>query len=245
MSRLDGKVAVVTGGAQGQGASHAARMASEGARVVITDVNADLGLATAERLGEQVTFMAHDVTKAADWTAVIEKAEAAHGRIDVLVNNAAVDLQRALVDLDEDAYRRVIEVNQHSVYFGMRAVIEPMRRSGGGSIVNISSILGTHKVGPLRFAYAAAKHAMRGMTKVGAIELAEYGIRVNTVHPGFVDTPMLAAATDTAERMAAIPLKRAADVDEISQLVCFLASDQSSYITGTEHLIDGGLSNGW
>ncbi|NKQ51935.1 glucose 1-dehydrogenase [Amycolatopsis sp. K13G38] len=244
MRRLDGKVAIITGGAQGQGAAHARRMLTEGAAVVISDINNELGHQTAREIGGKITFVQQDVTEAADWATVIKAAEEAFGRVDILVNNAAIDLQKSLEDMTEDEYRRVIEVNQNSVFLGMKAAIEPMKRAGGGSIVNISSIVGMHAVSSLRFAYAAAKFALRGMTKVASIELAQYGIRVNTVHPGFVDTPMLASATHT-ERLKSVPLGRAANVDEISQLVAFLASDESSYITGTEHLVDGGLSHGW
>jgi 3alpha(or 20beta)-hydroxysteroid dehydrogenase len=144
-----------------------------------------------------------------------------------------------------DDYRRIVDVNQVGTFLGMKTVVPSMRRAGRGSIVNISSIGGIHTTTKLRVAYVAAKHAVRGMTKVAAMEFAEFGVRVNSVHPGFVNTEMFRAANVPAERIAMVPLGRPAELREISQLVAFLASDASSYITATEHLIDGGYSGGF
>lgn len=245
MNRLDGKVAVITGAARGMGESHARRFIAEGAKVVLTDRSEAQGRAIAGELGANALFIPHDVTNAAQWVEVIAQAEQAFGPITVLVNNAGILGPMAkTADLAEADYLHVCAVNQHSVFLGMQAVLPSMLRAGRGSIVNISSIAGmVANYGFPSLAYVASKFAVRGMTKATAIEYGPHKIRVNSVHPGFIQTPMMVEATDEVggDALAQIPLGRLADPDEVSQLVLFLASDESSYITGTEHVVDAGM----
>ncbi|WP_030609631.1 glucose 1-dehydrogenase [Streptomyces fulvoviolaceus] len=241
MARLNGKVAVITGGARGMGATHARRFVEEGASVVITDVIKDEGSALAAELGEHARFLAHDVTDAAGWDEVVAAAEDTFGPVDVLVNNAGIQKTGPLLDLSEADYRKVIDVNQVSVFLGMRAVIPSMRRAGGGSIVNISSLAGL--IGsPMTVAYAASKFAVRGMTKAAAAEFGPEGIRVNSVHPGFIRTPMVVDLPDDHPVIQSAPLGRIADPSEVTALVLYLASDESSFSTGSEFVVDGGYS---
>jgi 3alpha(or 20beta)-hydroxysteroid dehydrogenase len=245
MSRLANKVAVITGAAQGMGAAHARRFVAEGAKVVLTDVNEKGGAALAKELGPSAIFVSHDVTKLASWSDVIRLGEAKFGTINVLVNNAGIigEIQETK-EITESNYMNVIAINQHGVYYGMKAVLPSMIKAGGGSIVNISSIAGMIAChGAPNVAYVASKFAVRGMTKFVATEYGKYNIRVNSVHPGFIKTPMMVAATDQegAGAAAMIPLRRMAEPDEVSQLVAFLASDESSFITAEEHVIDGGM----
>lgn len=245
MGRLSGKVAIITGAARGMGESHARRFVAEGARVVLTDRSEMEGRRLADEIGGEALFVKHDVTRAADWTLVVAEAEAAFGPVTVLVNNAGILGPLATTaDLNESDYLNVCAVNQHSVFLGMRAVLPSMLRAGKGSIVNISSIAGmAANYGFPSLAYVASKFAVRGMTKATAIEYGRHNIRVNSVHPGFIQTPMMVEATNEegGDALSLIPLGRIADPDEVSQLVLFLASDESSYITGAEHLIDAGM----
>lgn len=246
MTGLTGKVAIITGAAGGQGASHARRFVAEGAKVTLTDITVQAGEALAAELGPAALFVRHDVASEADWERVVsETGEHFGAPVNVLVNNAGIDMQRSVEETTLEDYRRIVDVNQVGTFLGIRAVAAPMRAAGGGSIVNISSIGGIHTTARLRIAYIAAKHAVRGMTKAAAVEYAEFGVRVNSVHPGFVNTEMFRAAEVSAASLAAVPLKRPAELAEISELVTFLASDASSYITATEHLIDGGYSGGF
>ena len=243
MGRLEGKTALISGGARGQGAAEARLFAEEGANVVLTDVLDEDGERTADAIGAD--YLHHDVTSEAEWAAAVAHAVALHGGIDVLINNAGIYAQTTLVGSDIEEYRRVIEVNQIGVYLGMREVAPVMIERGGGSIINISSV-GGMRGGGGGFAYTASKWAVRGMTKSAAVRLGPHGIRVNSIHPGLIDTPMLGdtrmANPETLEQMLGqIPLGRIAQPGEVAKLALFLASDDSAYSTGSEFLVDGGL----
>lgn len=242
---MQSDIAIVTGAAQGQGESHARLFVERGCRVVIADINSEKGHDLAHELGEKAIFVAHDVTDEQSWLRLVECTERHFGPLTVLVNNAGVDLVRSIEETSLDDYRRITDVNQVGVFLGIKSVIDSMEKSGRGSIINISSIGGLHTTASSRIAYVASKHAVRGMTKTAAAELAPRNIRVNSVHPGFVDTAMFRAANVPADRLARVPLGRPAELREVSELVAFLASSQSSYITATEHLIDGGYSGGF
>ncbi|SEJ87805.1 3alpha(or 20beta)-hydroxysteroid dehydrogenase [Bhargavaea ginsengi] len=242
MGKLDGKVAIVTGGARGMGESHVRKFAAEGAKVILTDLNVEGGRALAEELGESVHFVKQDVTKAEDWKMVVEEAEAAFGPIEILVNNAGISMAKTIFDMTEDEYRKIVEINQVSVFLGIKAVIPSMQKAGGGSIVNISSMNGLVGGAP---GYTDTKFAVRGLTKSAALQLAGLGIRVNSVHPGVIETPMVTegdAIEQIREFAKQIPLRRMARSEEVSNMVLFLASDDSSYSTGSEFVIDGGLT---
>ncbi|MYB41989.1 MAG: glucose 1-dehydrogenase [Chloroflexi bacterium] len=243
MGRLEGKTALISGGARGQGAAEAALFAEEGANVVLTDVLDDEGERTADIIGG--AFLHHDVTSEEEWAAVVARAVELHGGVDVLINNAGIYADSPLVGGDVAEYRRVIEINQVGVYLGMREVAPVMIERGGGSIINISSI-GGMRGGGGSFAYTASKWAVRGMTKSAAVRLGRHGIRVNSIHPGLINTPMLADTrmadpANIEQLLGQIPLRRMAEPSEVARLALFLASDESSYSTGSEFLIDGGL----
>jgi 3alpha(or 20beta)-hydroxysteroid dehydrogenase len=246
MGRLDGKVAIITGASQGMGEAHARRFVAEGASVVMTDINDEMGEKIAAELGENARFIKADVTSLADWRRVVAETEATFGPVTVLINNAGIIGPLAeTVELDEDAYHQVCAVNQHSQFYGMKCVIPSMQQAGGGSIINVSSVAGLVSiVGSPNLAYVGSKFASRGMTKHVAIQYGKDNIRVNSVHPGYIKTPMMAAATDEEGGGIAsvIPLGRMAEPDEVSQLMVWLASDESSYITGTEQVVDAGLT---
>ncbi len=243
MGRLEGKTALITGGARGQGAAEATLFAAEGANVVLTDVLDADGERIADTIGG--TFLHHDVTSEEEWAAAVARTVELHGGIDVLVNNAGIYVETSLVGGDLDEYRRVIEVNQTGVYLGMREVAPVLIERGGGSIVNISSIGGL-RGGTGSIAYVASKWAVRGMTRSAAAQLGPHGVRVNSIHPGPVDTPMLGETPvgdpeSLERRIGQIPLRRIAQPEEVARLALFLASDESSYSTGSEFVIDGGL----
>jgi len=246
MGRLTGKVAIITGTAQGMGAMHARVFVREGAKVVMTDVNEKAGSALANELGSNALFVTQDVAKASDWEKVVSAAEKSFGPVTALVNNAGILGPVAkLTEFSEADYLKVIAVNQHGIFLGMRAVIPSMLKAGGGSIVNISSTAGlVYVYGSPNLAYVGSKFAVRGMTKAVACEFGPKKIRCNSVHPGFIKTPMMAAATDEGggDALSMIPLGRLAETEEVSNLVLFLASDESSYITGAEHVIDAGMT---
>jgi 3alpha(or 20beta)-hydroxysteroid dehydrogenase len=244
VGRLDGRVAVITGGARGMGASHARAFVAEGAKVLITDVLEEPGAALARELDPDAAFAAHDVTDEASWTAAIDAAEAAFGPVGILVNNAGVAAYGPLEATSEAAYRRVIDINQVGVFLGMKAVAASMRRAGGGSIVNVSSVAGLTGEAQT-IAYTASKWAVRGMTKVAAKELGGHGIRVNSVHPGVIETPMLTDHPEVSGFLidgvsAGTPLGRIGRAEEVTSLVLYLASAESSYSTGSEFVVDGG-----
>lgn len=240
MTSLDQKVAVVTGAARGMGAAHVRTLVAAGAKVVFTDILEEDGIKLQQELGENTLFIKHNVVSAEQWQAVIEKTEETFGPINVLVNNAGIDLPPVdLQDAEEAQFRKIIDVNQISVFLGMKYAVPSMKKAGGGSIVNISSlagIIGAYK----KVAYTASKFAVRGMTKAAALELGEFGIRVNSVHPGFIRTPMTEALIND-DLIQSFPLRKVGTSEEVAQLVLFLASDASSYSTGSEFVIDGGL----
>jgi 3alpha(or 20beta)-hydroxysteroid dehydrogenase len=241
MTCMCGKVAIITGAASGQGAAEARLFAEEGAKVVVTDINED-GATLASELGRNGHFLRHDVGDEAGWAKVIEQTLEHFGRLDVLVNNAGIYKPASLLDTDAALWELHYRVNQLGVFLGMRAAAEVMAKGGGGAIVNVSSNAGMNNV-PGMFAYGASKWAVRGMTKLAASELAPLGIRVNSIHPGIIDTPML--GENTPERLklyeSMIPMGRMGTPDEVARLVLFLASDASSYVTGAEITVDGGI----
>jgi len=248
MGRLDGKVALITGGARGMGKSHVRHFVAEGARVVFGDVLDDQGAHVAAKLGMgSCRYVHHDVTSESDWAAAAAVAQEAFGGLDVLVNNAGILTFAPIADMTLSAFRHVLEVNAVGCWLGMKAVIDPMTKAGGGSIVNISSIEGFTGAAGLS-AYSASKFAVRGMTKAAAQELGQFGIRVNSVHPGGVLTRMVleqsGSGRDGDHFLGSLPLARFAEPAEISRLVAYLASDESSYSTGSEFVADGGLLSG-
>jgi 3alpha(or 20beta)-hydroxysteroid dehydrogenase len=243
--RLQGKVAVITGGARGQGAAEARLFAQEGARVLVTDVLDDLGEATAKELGDAGRYQHLDVTDPDGWTIAVDAALAAFNRIDILVNNAGIGFPP--LPFDEaplEAHHQVVDVNLHGVHLGMRAVASVMKKQRAGSIVNISSIDGIVGVAGM-VSYSASKFAVTGMTRSAALELGRFGVRVNSIHPGVIDSPMVQAAPPEVrasldrlfERQA---ISRAGTPEEIAYLALYLASDESSYCTGAQFVIDGG-----
>ena len=244
MGKLDGMVALITGGARGQGAAEARLFAAEGATVVVTDLLDADGAATAGECGG--TYLHHDVTSETRWAEVVAEVLRVHGRIDVLINNAGIFKLGGIANTTLEDYMRVVNVNQVGVFLGMRAVARPMMERGSGAIVNISSIAGMeNSAGAV--AYGASKWAVRGMTKSAAKELGRYGIRVNSIHPGIIETPMLheipAFAGGDSERWTRrIPLGRIAQAEEVAKLALFLSCDDSSYSSGAEFIIDGGMT---
>jgi len=248
MGRLDGKVALITGGARGMGKSHVRHFVAEGARVVFGDVLDDRGQYVANGLGADLCRYIHqDVTSEADWAAAVALTIETFGKLDVLVNNAGIIKFGTIAEMPLADFRSILEVNAVGCWLGMKSVIEPMTKAGGGAIVNISSIEGFTGAAGLS-AYSASKFAIRGMTKAAARELGQFGIRVNSVHPGAVLTHMMIDSADSGKDgeafMKAMPLGRFAQPVEISHLVAYLASDESSYSTGAEFLADGGILSG-
>ena len=249
MGRLDGKVAVITGGARGQGAAEARRFVAEGAQVVITDILDSEGKEIAASLGANAIYCSHDVRHEDSWAEVVAAAQSAFGKLNVLVNNAGILHMAPILETSLEDYMRVVETNQVSCFLGMKAVAPAMQTAGSGSIVNISSIAGMTGT-PGLVAYTASKFAMRGMTKVAALEFGPMGIRVNSIHPGGVATPMVGiddVNDDTLDAMAgfgSIPIQRIGTPEEMANLALFLASDESSYCIGSEFIADGGLLAG-
>lgn len=242
MPRFDGKVVLISGGARGQGAAEARLLVAGGAKVVIGDVLDAEGRRLAEELGASATFVHHDVTDETEWARAVAAAEAMGG-LHGMVNNAGIFIPRTLMETDSALFERHMRINQLGCFLGMKAVAAAIERSGGGSIVNISSVAGL-RGSPGAIAYSATKWALRGMTKAAAIEFAPRGIRVNSVHPGPIDTEMLNVRTQeqNARRVQQVPMKRMGTAEEVAKLVLFLLSDDSVYITGAEISIDGGVS---
>ncbi len=244
MSRLAGKVAIVTGGAQGQGEAIVRAFVAEGASVAIADINEAGGQALADELGEQAHFTRHDVSDAASWESLVADTNERFGPINVLANNAGI-LRFGDVDKMPLAEAQLVwAVNQQGCFLGMQAVTPTMKKNGGGSIINASSVEGLGGMGSL-VAYCGSKWAIRGMTKAASHELARRNIRVNSVHPGMIDTPMTqehggAAAMEYGA--SKVPMRRVGTVADIAPTYVFLASDESSYITGAEIAVDGGVT---
>jgi 3alpha(or 20beta)-hydroxysteroid dehydrogenase len=247
MGRLDGKVALITGASRGQGAAEARLFVDEGASVMLSDLRDDEGEALAAELGDRAAYCHHDVTSEQDWADVVAKTVATFGRLDALVNNAGVFLVKGMLQTSREDYEQVITINQVGTFLGMQAVAPTMTEQHSGSIINISSVAGIGG-GMGTIAYTASKFAVRGMTKVAALELARSGVRVNSVHPGLIDTPMMSEAfevlgDETIDRMRGnVPNGRFAEASDVAKLVLYLASDDSAYSTGSEFVVDGGMT---
>lgn len=242
MARFDGKVVLISGGARGQGAAEARMLVAQGGKVVLGDVLEAEGQRLAAELGDAAVFLRQDVTQEVDWARAVQAAERLGG-VHGLVNNAGIYRPATLLDTDAALYEQHTRINQFGCFLGMKAVVPAMQRAGGGSIVNISSVAGLQG-SPGAFAYSATKWALRGMTKAAAIDLAPRRIRVNSVHPGPIDTEMLTVRTpeENAQRLELVPMRRQGTAEEVAQLVLFLLSDESAYITGAEIAIDGAAS---
>ncbi|MFG2086605.1 MULTISPECIES: glucose 1-dehydrogenase [unclassified Spirillospora] len=250
MGQLDGKVALITGGARGMGKSHVRRFLDEGARVVFGDVLEDEGAKLAADLGDDARFVRMDVSKEDDWHNAVETATSAFGALHILVNNAGIIRHKTIEEMSVDEFRQILDVNLIGQWLGVKSVTAAMREAGGGSIVNVSSTEGFIGASGLA-AYSASKFGIRGLTKAAARELGKYGIRVNSIHPGGVLTPLslqddvVSATADSADAfLKALPLGRMGKSKEVSGLVVYLASDDSSYCTGSEVLVDGGMLTG-
>lgn len=239
---LSGRTALVTGGARGIGAAIVRKLHAAGASVAITDVLEGEGDALAGELGERACFLAHDVGDDDAWRSAVDRTVARFGGLDILVNNAGIALKGTIAEMSLADFERTIRVNQTGVFLGMKHALEPLTRSGRGAIVNISSIAGL-KGFPETCAYAASKWAVRGMTRSAALELAPTGIRVNSIHPGFIETPMLDVNSEEANAagIAATPLKRMGRPEEIADAVLYLAGATGSFVTGAELTVDGGF----
>ncbi|MFI8951046.1 glucose 1-dehydrogenase [Streptomyces sp. NPDC053750] len=246
MADLQGKTVIITGGARGLGAEAGRAAVGAGARVVLTDVLEEEGRTAAEKLGGDARFLRHDVTSEQSWREVVDFAVAAFGRIDGLVNNAGISGgSHPLEQQSVEDFRRVIDINLTGVFIGMRSVIPVMKEHGGGSVVNISSAAGLMGLA-LTAGYGAAKWGVRGLTKVGAVELGTARVRVNSVHPGMIHTPMTAhLGIEQGEGdYPTTPMGRVGQAPEIAAAVAFLLSDAASYITGAELAVDGGWTTG-
>ncbi|NUP34758.1 MAG: glucose 1-dehydrogenase [Streptomycetaceae bacterium] len=243
--QLTGKVAIITGAARGQGEAEARLFVARGAKVVITDLLEEEGEKVAADLGAAAVFVRHDVSSPDDWNRVVTAALDAFGRIDVLVNNAAIYWTKAFQDETLEGLDKIFKVNFQGVFLGMQAVLPTMKAQRSGSIVNISSQSGLEGL-PSHSAYGATKWAVRGLSKTVSLEVGEHGVRINSVYPGVIDTPMIAkVGVERGEgKFPAVPLRRVAAPEEVAETVAFLASDAASYMTGAELVVDGGMTAG-
>ena len=243
MGRLDGKVALISGAGRGQGAEHARRFVAEGARVVLGDILDAEGRALAATLGAEAHYLHLDVTSETDWATAVATTVDLYGRLDTLVNNAGILRVGGLTDTSVEDYLQVVGVNQLGCFLGMRSVVGALKAAGGGSIINTSSIHGLQGV-PGIISYVATKFAIRGMTKAAALELGHAGIRVNSIHPGAIDTAMIRGGdlldVDQNGLFDQLPIPRVGTTADVAHLMVFLASDESSYCTGGEFVVDGG-----
>ena len=249
MGRLDGKVVLISGGARGQGASEARMMAREGARVVLGDILDDDGKKLEAELletGYEATYVHLDVTKESDWRTVVQETVSRYGKLDVLVNNAGILIRKGIEDTTAADWDRIMEINAKGVFLGTKCAIPAMRKAGGGSIVNISSTAGLTGGDGGSSAYTATKGAVRLLTKATAIQYAKENIRCNSVHPGIIDTLMvqeiITEPDQRRDRMRRLPLGRFGTTEDVAYGVLYLASDESSFVTGAELVIDGGTT---
>lgn len=240
VGRVDGKIALISGGARGMGASHARALAAEGAAVVIGDLLEEEGRALAESIGERATFVRLDVTDEESWVAAVATTIERYGGLSVLINNAGIVNGNLITKFELAQWQSIIDINLTGTFLGIKAAAQAMIDTGPGSIINVSSVEG-YRGSPGLHGYTATKFAVRGLTKSVALELAPHNIRANSVHPGLVRTPMTAGIP---EDFLTIPLGRGCEPEEVSAMVLFLASDESSYCTGSEFVIDGGLLSG-
>jgi 3alpha(or 20beta)-hydroxysteroid dehydrogenase len=245
--RLDGKIAIVSGGARGIGEAIARRLAAEGARVMIGDVLDDLGRAVAASVGAAVGYRHLNVTQAVDWQAIVEATDRSFGPPSILVSNAGIMSSKPFEDATPEEFRQAFEVNAVGSLYGIHAVLGPMRSNGGGSIITLSSVAGLMGIEGLS-AYCASKAANTMIARCAAIELGRYNIRVNSVHPGRVETPMsrsdAVAAVSPPSSYSPPPLGRVGEVSDVAGFVVFLASDDAAYVTGAQHVVDGGRQAG-
>ncbi|MEV4646721.1 glucose 1-dehydrogenase [Saccharopolyspora sp. NPDC049357] len=237
MGRVDGKAAIISGGARGMGAAHARALVAEGGKVVIGDILDDEGEALAEELGDAARYVHLDVTKPDEWKKAVDVAVGEFGLLNVLVNNAGIVNGSTIENFDLTRWQQILDVNLTGTFLGIQAAVEPMKAAGGGSIMNISSVEGL-RGSPWAHGYVATKWGVRGLAKSAALELAPHKIRVNSIHPGMIRTPM---TENLPEDMVKTPLGRAADPEEVATFVVFLASEESSFATGSEFVVDGGL----
>lgn len=243
MKKLENKVAIITGGSKGMGKSHVQEFIKEGAKVAFTSTyrSSERCKEFAKELGKNALYVEQDTTKPESWDNLIEKVLNKWGKIDILVNNAGITMNKSLDDITLDDYLKIVNINQVSVFLGIKKVSPIMKKNHNGSIINISSIDGI--IGGA-IGYTDTKFAVTGLTKAAALQLAPYNIRVNSVHPGVIKTSMIqdpSVSSQVNKFIKTIPMQRMADPKEVSKLVLFLASDDSSYSTGSEFIIDGGI----
>ncbi len=241
--RLEGKVALITGAARGQGEAEARRFVAEGAKVLLTDLLDDDGEAAAKALGDAAAYQHLDVTSEDEWNAAVATAEERFGPLSILVNNAGILDMAPIHEQDIDRFRKVLDINLVGTVIGMKVAAASMRKAGGGSIINIASNAGMVGL-PQAAAYVSSKWAVRGVSKTAAIDLGPFGIRVNSVHPGGIATPMTGGGNELSGWVKKLPIPRWGQPDDVANVVTFLASDEAAYVTGAEWSVDGGATSG-